>query len=96
MAGASRVLHAQQLGADIFSLSPIEKASIIYWKNNLRIDYKKTFDMFLRNFTDTIWNFCLSRRDRSSLWISEQNSPTKWRYFGYKNNLYGTKGTFIV
>ena len=26
--GASRVLHAQQLGADIFSLSPIEKATV--------------------------------------------------------------------
>ena len=48
------------------------------------------------NFTDTIWNLRLLRRDRSSLWISEHNAPTKWRYFGYKNNLYGTKGTFIV
>jgi hypothetical protein len=45
---------------------------------------------------DTIWNFRLLRRDRSNLWISEHNAPTKWRYFGYKNHLYGTKGTFIV
>ena len=24
------------------------------------------------------------------------NATNKLRYFGYKNNLYGTKGTFIV
>ena len=35
-------------------------------------------------------------RDRYFLWISEHNVPNKQRCFGYKNNLYGTKGTFIV
>ena len=48
------------------------------------------------DITDTIWNFRLRCRDRSSLWISEHIALNKWRYFGYKNHLYGTKGTFIV
>jgi hypothetical protein len=39
------------------------------------------------DYTDTIWNFRLPGRDCLSLWISEHNVPTKWRYFGYKNNL---------
>jgi hypothetical protein len=51
--GASSVLYAQQLGAAIFSLSAIEKAtfpvdilSIIYCKNNLTIDNKKRLKCF--------------------------------------------------
>jgi hypothetical protein len=34
--------------------------------------------------------------DPSFLWISEHNATNKLRYFGSKNNLYGTKGTFVV
>ena len=49
--------HAQQLGAAIFSLSPIEEAtvpvdilSIIYCKNNLKIDYKKRLTCFYKHY----------------------------------------------
>ena len=45
---------------------------------------------------ETIWNFHLRCCDRSFLCISEHNATNKQRYFGYKNNLYGTIGTFIV
>ena len=47
----------QQLGADIFSLSTIEEATvpveillIIYCKNNLRIDYKKRLACFCGHY----------------------------------------------
>ena len=78
----------QQLGADIFS--PIEKATVRLKYYRLFI-VKTTWGLIIKNvwhvstnFTDTIWKFLLPRRDHSSLWITEHNSPTKWRYFGYK------------
>ena len=47
----------QQSGADIFSLSLIEEAtvpveilSIIYCKNNLRLDYKKHLTCFYEHY----------------------------------------------
>jgi hypothetical protein len=81
-----------------FSLSlPIEEATFRLTYYRLYI-VKTTWGLIIKNVwhistnnTDTIWNFRLW-----SLWISEQNAPTNWRYFGYKNHLYGTKGTFIV
>jgi hypothetical protein len=53
----ARVLYEQQLGAAIFSLSPIEEATIpvdiltiIYCKNNLRLDYKKHLKCFYEHY----------------------------------------------
>ena len=53
------------------------------------------FDMLLWTIR-ILFGICLCCRDRSFLWISEHNAPNKRRYFGYKNNIYGTKGTFVV
>ena len=75
------------------------KSRLIYYRLNIEKTtwglIIKDFDMFLSTLRILFW-ICLRWRDRSSLWISEHNAPNKWRYFGYKNNLYGTKGTFIV
>jgi hypothetical protein len=73
----------------------VDILSNIYFKNYLRNDYKKHVSLDIMN---TIWNFRLRCRDRSFLdfWISEHNATNKRRYFGYKNHLYGTKGTFAV
>ena len=64
---------------------------------------KTTWGLIIKNvwhisvdIMETIWNLCLRCRGHSFLWIYEHNVPNKQRYFGYKNNLYGTKGTFIV
>jgi hypothetical protein len=93
------VSFAQLSKAAIVSPAVIEKAthsfdilSYIYFKNNLRINYKKRLTCFS---VDIIWNI-LRCHDRSFLWISEHNATNKHRYFGYNNNLYGTKGTFAV
>ena len=51
--------------------------------------------MFLWTFWK-LFGICLRCFDRSFLWISEHNATNKRMYFGSKNNLYGTKGTFVV
>jgi hypothetical protein len=45
---------------------------------------------------DIIWNFFRHYRDRYFWWISQHKVTNKRWYVGYKNNLYGTKGTFNV
>ena len=68
-----------------------------------RIYIFKTWGLIIKNvwhisvvIMDIIWNIGLRCRDRSFLWISEHNSTNKRRYFGCKNNLYRTKGTFVM
>ena len=94
------VLPAQQnLDSHCFPLSYCERHLwLIYYQLYI---LTTTWGLILKNIwhvsvdiTDTI-GICL-HCDRSFLWISEHNPPNKLRYFGYKNNLYGTKGTFIV
>ena len=65
--------------------------SLSLWKSYSPVEILSNRGLIIKNvwhvstnFTDTIWNFRLPRRDRSSLWISEHNAPTKLRYFGYK------------
>ena len=83
--------------------------SLSYCKRHLRLIYywlyilKTTWGLIIKNvwhfsvdIMETIWNFRLRCRDRSFLWISEHNTTNKLRYFGYKNNIFGTKGTFVV
>ena len=64
---------------------------------------KTTWGLIIKNvwhvsvdIMDIIWNIRSRCRDRSFLWISEHKATNKRLYFGYKNNLYGTKGTFVV
>ena len=72
---------------------------IYYW-----IDIWKTaWELIIKNvchvsvnIMDLIWSFLRRCRDRNFRWISQQTMDKKQRYFGYKNNLYGTKGTFAV
>ena len=88
--GALRVNFALQSKAAIVPPSVIEKPthsvdilSNIYFKNNLRNDYKK----HLTCFCGHLWKrfgICLRCHDRSFLWISEHNATNKRRYFGYK------------
>ena len=56
---------------------------------------KKRLTCFSGHYEDYL-EFRLCCRDRSFLWISEHNATNKRLYFGYKNYLYGTKGTFVV
>ena len=70
----------QQLGADIFSLSPIKKATVRLKYYRLFI-VKTTWGLIIKNvwhvsknFTDTIWNFCLPVVTCTSLWNTEQNA----------------------
>ena len=79
------------------SLSPIEDA-VVRLKYYRLFIVKTTWGLIIKN----VWHVCTDFTnfslygERSSLWISEHNAPNKWSYFGYKNNLYGTKGPFIV
>ena len=76
-----------------FSLSLLFKklqSPLKYYRLNI---VKTTWRLIIKivwhvpmNFTDTIWNFRLPRRDRSSLWISKHNAPTKWRFLDLKIN----------
>ena len=91
--GGISVSFEQQSKVATVSPCPIEKPTLpvdilsnIYFKNNLRIDYKKRLTCFLFGMFVCVVVTALS----------EHNATNKWRYSGYKNNLSGTKGTFVV
>ena len=52
---------------------PVDILSNIYFKNNLRNDYKNVWHVSV-DIMETIWNFRLRCRHRSFLWISKHNA----------------------
>ena len=72
----------------------IDILTIMYFKNNLRIDYKKRLTCFCGHYGYYLEFVCavVTALSCGFLNITRQTN----RYFGYKNNLYGTKGTFAV
>ena len=74
----------QQLGADLFSLSTIEKATVRLKCYQLFI-VKTTWGLIIKNVWHVSTNFTLFEMFvMTSLWITEQNVPTKWRFLDIK------------
>jgi hypothetical protein len=98
MAGCQQHLHAQQLGAAIFSLSPIEEATVrlkYYWLCIVKTTWgliNKNVWHVSTNFTDTILNLvCPVMTARAYGFLNITQQPN-----GGNSNLYGKKGTFLV
>jgi hypothetical protein len=96
--GALRLSFALQSKAAIVSPGVTEQSthpiSILlntYFKNNLRIDYKKR-DMFLC----TLWIFFVVVVTALSCGFLNITRQTNVGILGIKKYLYGTKGTFVV
>ena len=80
----------EPLERDLFSLSSIENATVRLKYYRLFI-VKTTWGLIIKNvwnvstiFTDTIWNLHLPVVTCTSLWITQQNAPTKWRFLDIK------------
>ena len=84
------LLMRAALERHLFFLSCIEKAAVRLKYYRLFI-VKTTWGLIIKNvwhvstnFPDTIWNFRLPVVTCTSLWITKQNAPTKWRFLDIK------------